>query len=256
MQFATWNVNSLNVRLPHLIDWLKAHPVQVLCIQETKTVDEKFPFSAFSELGYHVQVYGEKTYNGVAIISDEPLQAVRKGLLEDCDPFSKRLIQGVYKGINIVNVYIPNGQEVGSAKYAYKLQWLEKLHHHLKECFSPVDDLLLCGDFNIAPEDTDLFDPAGLAGTIMVSETERESLAAIKEWGRLQDAFRLHNQEAGQFSWWDYRMMAFRRNMGFRIDHIWLTECLAARCTECYIDKAERKKERPSDHAPVIATIK
>lgn len=256
MQFATWNVNSLNVRLPHLVNWLKANPIQVLCIQETKTVDEKFPYAPLLELGYHVQVCGEKTYNGVAIISDAPLENVCKGLIEDCDPFSKRLIQGTYKGINIINVYIPNGQEVGSAKYTYKLQWLEKLHHHLKESFSPDDALLLCGDFNIAPQDEDVYDPVGLAETIMVSQTERQSLTAIRDWGNFQDAFRLHNREAGQFSWWDYRMMAFRRNMGFRIDHIWLTPSLAARCSGCYIDKAERKKERPSDHAPVVAAIK
>lgn len=250
MILATWNVNSLNVRLPHVIDWLKTNQPDVLAIQETKLVDEKFPRTAFAEIGYMVEFCGEKTYNGVAIASKTPMQNVSRGLAQQGVPQQCRLIEGDVDGVRIVNVYIPNGQEVGSQKYEYKLSWLDHLHEHINT-FSTSTPICLLGDFNIAPHDEDVYDAIETRGTIMVSETERASLDRFRQWG-LNDAFREMNKEAKQFSWWDYRMAAFRRNLGYRIDHIWVTEPVRKTLKRAWIDKAPRKLEKPSDHTPVV----
>jgi exodeoxyribonuclease III len=252
MLLASWNVNSIAIRLPQVLAWLTQVNPDVLCLQETKTVDEKFPREAFEAAGYQSQFFGERTYNGVAIISKLPLVNVQKGFIEEDDPRACRFIEALAGPLYVLNAYIPNGQSVGSDKYEYKLRWLRALKSHLATNHDPNTALALCGDFNIAPEDRDVYKPEEVGGSIMCSETERQALALIKEWG-FEDAFRLHNQSAGEFSWWDYRMGAFRRNMGFRIDHIWATKPAALTCNRAWIDKAPRKQERPSDHAPVIA---
>ena len=250
MILATWNVNSLNVRLPHVIDWLKSNQPDVLAIQETKLADAKFPQSAFAEIGYLVEYFGEKTYNGVATVSKQPLLNVSRGLAQQGVPQQCRLIEGEVNGVLIMNVYIPNGQEVGSQKYDYKLSWLDHLHEHIND-FTKDKPICLLGDFNIAPKDDDVYDPIETRGTIMVSDVERLSLERFRTWG-LADAFRELNKEPKQFSWWDYRMAAFRRNLGYRIDHIWVTEPVRATLKRAWIDKAPRKLERPSDHTPVV----
>lgn len=252
MIVATWNVNSILVRLPHLIEWIKANKPNVVCLQETKTIDGKFPCSQIEELGYNCNFFGEKTYNGVAILSDRPLQEVRKGFVGDDADHPKRLIEALVDSTYIVNVYIPNGSEVGSAKYEFKLEWLSRLQRHIAERHNLRERVVLCGDFNIATDDIDCYDAEAVRGTIMVSDAERSAIAQIKEMGFV-DTFRMHNTEGGQFSWWDYRMGAFRRNMGFRIDHIWASKPLSEACTRAWIDKAPRRLERPSDHAPVVA---
>lgn len=258
MIIATWNVNSIGVRLPHVLTWLVENKPDVLCIQETKTTDDKFPQAKFHELGYNVEFCGEKSYNGVAIISKAKALSVQKGFVGEPEGASKRLIEVKLESpiaklpISILNVYIPNGSEVGAEKYFYKLNWLEQLHQYISTR-NKVDDLfLVCGDFNIATEDRDVWDAEALAGQILLSPAERESLQKIRDWG-LVDTFRLHNQESKQYSWWDYRMGAFRRNMGMRIDHIWVTPELAKHCLSCVIDSAPRRLEKPSDHAPVVA---
>ena len=252
MILATWNVNSVNTRLAHLIEWLSFVKPNVLCLQETKVVDEKFPLAEIQALGYSVEIYGEKSYNGVAIISDKPLSNVVRGLHQEVGPGSKRIIAGSYDDIRIVDVYIPNGGELGSDKYAYKLEWLAAFRDYLDTQHSNNENLVVTGDFNIAPDDRDVFDPKIYGGQIMCSHTERESLEAIRQWG-LVDVFRKVHEEAGLFSWWDYRMNAFRRNIGFRIDHVWATSSLAERVKSIYIDREPRKMEQPSDHAPVVA---
>ncbi|HEY9776678.1 MAG TPA: exodeoxyribonuclease III [Planktothrix sp.] len=252
MILASWNVNSLTVRMPQLAQWVKELRPNILCLQETKIIDEKFPRTDLDALGYRYEYYGEKTYNGVAILSDEPLEAVQKGFLEEEEPKARRFIEARLGPLHILNCYIPNGQRVGSEKYEYKLKWLASLRKHLDQQHKPDSKLVICGDFNIAPEDRDVYKPEEVRGTIMVSDEERSTLEHIRQWG-LKDAFRMHNHEGGQFTWWDYRMGAFRRNMGFRIDHIWMTECLAANCTRSWIDKAPRKYDRPSDHTPILA---
>ncbi len=252
MIIGTWNVNSISVRLPQLIDWIRLNQPDILCLQETKIVDEKFPKASFDEIGYNVAFYGEKTYNGVAIVSKAPLEDVHRGLIREVGPGSKRLISARAGGVHVLNVYIPNGQEVGSEKYLYKMDWLGSLQEHIGAHFDKGERMIMCGDFNIAPEDRDVFDAEKMAGTIMMSEAEREKLALIKEWG-FQDVFRNHVNEDKAYSWWDYRMNAFKRNMGWRIDHLWATPELAKTSSKASVDTEARKHERPSDHAPVIA---
>lgn len=252
MIISTWNVNSISVRLPQLIEWLQTQKPNVVCLQETKTVDEKFPFQALAEIGYYCEFYGERSYNGVAILSDRPIMNVRKGFVDGDANSQRRLIEAQVDSVHIINVYIPNGSAVGSSKYEYKLGWLNNLRQHIQNNHDMNKQLVLCGDFNIATEDRDCYNAETVRGTIMVSDAERESLGTIKSLGFV-DTFRILNQESGEFSWWDYRMGCFRRNMGFRIDHVWASESFAERCTNVFIDKMPRKKDRPSDHAPVIA---
>lgn len=252
MIISTWNVNSISVRLPQLIEWLKAQKPNVVCLQETKTVDEKFPLEQLTQIGYHCEFFGERSYNGVAILSDRPIMNVRKGFVNGDPESQKRLIEAEVDSVHIINVYIPNGSAVGSSKYEYKMDWLQKLHQHIDHNHDLNKEVVLCGDFNIATEDRDCYNPELVKGTIMCSDAERESLDRVKSLG-LIDTFRINNEDAGHYSWWDYRMGAFKRNMGFRIDHVWASKSLASRCDSVFIDKAPRKLERPSDHAPVIA---
>ncbi len=252
MILASWNVNSINRRLPQLSDWIKSIKPNVVCLQETKVIDEKFPAKEIEALGYCVEFYGEKAYNGVAILSDKPLTSVERGLHREVGQGSKRIITGLYDDIRVVDVYIPNGGEVGSDKYAYKLEWIAALKEHLAKRHAPNEKVVITGDFNVAPLDIDVFDPKAAAGGILVSDAERQALEDLKSWG-FTDVFRKLHSQGGLYSWWDYRMNAFRRNMGFRIDHIWATSTLADRALSAYIDKEPRKQEQPSDHAPVVA---
>lgn len=253
MQLATWNVNSLKVRLPQVLDWLQQRPVDVLCLQELKQEDKVFPLEAFTDLGYHSLFLGQKTYNGVAILSKQPATEVQYNLpnLED---EQKRLLAATINGVRVVCGYFPNGQSLDSEKYPYKLKWLQALGDWLEQQLQTYPQLALLGDYNIAPEDRDVHDPAAWEGQVLVSEPERAAFQRLQAMG-LHDSFRLFDQEEQSFSWWDYRAAGFRRNLGLRIDHILLTKPLADKCSACEIDKAPRKLERPSDHAPVVATL-
>jgi exodeoxyribonuclease-3 len=254
---ATWNVNSLKVRLPHLLDWLGTHRIDIVCLQETKLVDEQFPATALTDAGYEAAFSGQKTYNGVAILTRRDtvgvasnVQAGVPGLADE----QRRLIAATVAGLRVVCAYVPNGQTVSSEKYAYKLRWLEALTGWLRDELTRHPQLALAGDYNIAPEDRDVHDPAAWQGQVLFSEPEKQAFRDLVALG-LKDSFRLFDQPERSYSWWDYRMMAFRRKMGLRIDHILLTESLAARCTACSIDVEPRRREQPSDHAPVIATF-
>ena len=253
MKIAAWNVNSLNVRLPHLVDWLKTAQPDVVCLQELKLEDSKFPLEAVNEAGYNAVFDGQKTYNGVAILSKSRPEDVAKGMPGYADE-QKRVIAATVDGVRIVCVYIPNGQAVDSDKYRYKLEWLAALNGYLKDAIAVHPSLALLGDYNIAPDDRDVHDPKKWEGEVLCSAPERAAFEGLKSLG-LQDSFRLFEQPEGSFSWWDYRMNAFRRKMGLRIDHILLTAPLAARCKASTIDIAPRTWERPSDHAPVIAEL-
>jgi exodeoxyribonuclease-3 len=253
MQIATWNVNSLRVRLPHVLQWLGENPVDVLCLQETKTIDSKFPVAEIEAAGYQVAFSGQPTYNGVAILSRHTIDDVVKNnpLFPD---EQQRIITATIQGLRIVCAYVPNGQSVGSEKYQYKLAWLKALRQWLETELSQHPNLALLGDYNIAPDDRDVHDPVAWQGQVLVSDAERDEFKALCGLN-LTDAFRLFEQAEKLYSWWDYRQMAFRRNMGMRIDHILLSPTLASRCTACTIDKLPRKWEQPSDHTPVIATL-
>jgi exodeoxyribonuclease-3 len=257
MKLATWNVNSLKVRLPHLLAWLNTEPVDIVCLQETKTTDESFPVQELRDAGYLCHFAGQKTYNGVALLLREghtgPAEQIVSALPDLDDP-QKRLIAATVDGVRVVCGYFPNGQAVGSEKYAYKLQWLAALTGWLQAELVVHPRLALLGDFNIAPEDRDVHDPVLWAGQILCSEPERAAFRGLLGLG-LEDAFRRFDQPERSFTWWDYRDLAFRRKLGLRIDHILLSPALAAGCTACTIAVELRKLERPSDHAPVVATF-
>lgn len=253
MKLVTWNVNSLNVRLPHVEGWLKAHQPEVLCLQEIKMEDAKFPREAIESLGYHVVFDGQKTYNGVAIIAKSAPVDVTRGIAGYADE-QKRVIAATIDGVRVVCVYIPNGQSLDSDKYQYKLGWLKALTAWLEGELKRYPDLALLGDYNIAPEDRDVHDPKAWEGQVLVSEPERAAFRALQALG-LTDSFRLFEQPEKSFTWWDYRMNGFKRNLGLRIDHVLLTSPLAARCTACSIDVEPRKLERPSDHTPAFAVV-
>src|SRR3989339_1359930 len=253
MKLATWNVTSLKVRLPHVLDWLAANPVDVLCLQETKQPDSDFPQAELQAAGYYSVFSGQKTYNGVAILSRTPVSDVQIGIPDFADE-QKRVIAVTISDIRVVCVYVPNGQSIDSDKYRYKLGWLAALHGWLKQELMRYPKLALLGDYNIAPEDRDVYDPEAWEGNVLVSEPERQKFRNLLQLG-LRDCFRLFEQAEKSYSWWDYRMMAFRRNMGLRIDHILVSEPLAAQCRSCVIDKTPRKLERPSDHTPVVAEL-
>lgn len=251
MKLATWNVNSLKVRLMQVQSWLEENRPDVLCLQETKTEDANFPLLELQQAGYQVVFCGQKTYNGVAIISKLAMTDVQYGL-PNFEDLQKRMIAATVNGVRVVCVYIPNGESVDSDKYQYKLAWLAALQAWLRDELQRYPKLVLLGDYNIAPEDRDVHDPVAWAGKVLCSEPERAAFKGMQQLG-LRDAFRLFEQPEKSFSWWDYRMMGFRRNHGLRIDHILLSA--AVECTACSIDKAPRKLERPSDHAPVWADI-
>jgi exodeoxyribonuclease-3 len=252
MLIVTWNVNSVRMRLPRVLDWLATRRPDVLCMQETKVVDGEFPREPIEALGYRLEVFGQKTYNGVATASLHPMTDVVRGLPGEGPDDAKRVLEVTTGGVRVVNVYVPNGQEVGSEAYATKLGWLARLRARLDAAFTPADSLVLLGDMNVAPEDRDVHDPVSLAGTILCSELEREALRGVTAFG-LRDAFRLHHDGPGHYSWWDYRAAMFRRDLGLRIDLVLVTEPLARRCRLAEIDKAARAGEKPSDHAPVLA---
>jgi len=253
VKLAAWNVNSLNVRLPHLIDWIGREQPDVVCLQETKLEDQKFPAAQIEAAGWRCIYSGQKTYNGVAILSRMPASDIGAGIPGFADD-QKRVLAACVDGVRVVCVYVPNGQSVDSDKYRYKLEWLRALTAWLSGELKRYPDLALLGDYNIAPEDRDVHDPAAWAGQVLCSEPEREAFRALQSLG-LKDSFRLFDQPDGSFSWWDYRMNAFKRRMGLRIDHILLSEPLASRCTLSRIDVDPRKLERPSDHAPVVVEI-
>ena len=251
MRLATWNVNSLKVRLAQVLGWLEENQADVLCLQETKTEDANFPLLELRQAGYQVVFCGQKTYNGVAIISKFAMTDVQYGL-PNFEDMQKRVIAATVNGVRVVCVYIPNGESVDSDKYQYKLAWLAALQAWLKDEMQRYPKLALLGDYNIAPEDRDVHDPVAWAGKVLCSEPERAAFKGMQQLG-LRDAFRLFEQPEKLFSWWDYRMMGFRRNHGLRIDHILLSA--AVECSACSIDKTPRKLERPSDHTPVWAEI-
>lgn len=253
MKIATWNVNSLKVRLPHVLDWLAAHQPDALCLQETKTEDAGFPFAAFAEIGYRALHNGQKTYNGVALLTRGEAGDVQRDIPGHDDP-QKRVIAATVNGVRVICGYMPNGQAVGSEKYAYKLGWFAALTNWLGDELARHPKLALLGDYNIAPEDRDVHDAEAWRDQILCSGPEREAFKRLLDLG-LADAFRLFDQPEKSYSWWDYRELGFRRNKGLRIDHILLSQPLAAACKTCAIDKAPRKLERPSDHAPVFADL-
>ncbi|MCK6526464.1 exodeoxyribonuclease III [Myxococcota bacterium] len=250
----TWNVNSVRARLDRLLALLQRHQPDVLCLQELKVADADFPFGPVGELGYRAVVYGQKTYNGVAILSKEEAREVEVGLDDGVEDPQARLISARFPGLRVVSVYVPNGATVGSEKWAYKLEWLARLRSWLDRRRVPGEPLAVCGDFNVAPEERDVHDPRAWEETVLFHPQARAALADVLAFG-LVDTYRLHHPEGGRYSWWDYRMLAFPKDDGLRIDHVFATPPLAARCTGAEIDRAERKGKLPSDHAPVIATF-
>ena len=260
MKLATWNVNSLTVRLPQVIDWLKAQEalgndqaIDVLALQELKMTDDKFPHAAFAEAGYHAHWFGQKTYNGVALISrTEGTQVVKN--IPDFEDDMSRVIAATYGDVRVIGAYFPNGQAPDSDKFVYKMKWLEALHHWVQQEMAVHPKLVLMGDYNITFDDLDVWDPVTLAGTIHCTPEERAHLNGLISLG-LHDSFRLFEQPEKSFSWWDYRDFGFKRNRGMRIDHILVTEALKIQATACVIDKLPRKNERPSDHTPVVLSL-
>jgi len=257
MKLATWNVNSLTVRLPQVLDWLSAQNEQggmdVLALQETKTTDDKFPKTEIEAAGYHVAFFGQKTYNGVALIARHPITEVVHNIPGFTDEMA-RVITATVEGVRVVGAYFPNGQAPDSDKFVYKMAWLNALQAFIKDELSRHDKLVLMGDFNITWDDLDVWDPVALAGTIHCTDEERAQFKALLDLG-LHDAFRLFEQAPKSYSWWDYREFAFKRNRGLRIDHILVSAALVKQVSACVIDKTPRKNERPSDHTPVVVTL-
>jgi exodeoxyribonuclease-3 len=251
MKIATWNVNSLKVRLPQVLDWLATSQADILCLQETKTTDENFPADEIAAAGYHVVFSGQKTYNGVAIISKKEAGDIITDVAGLDDP-QRRILGTTIGGVRVLNLYVVNGQEVGSEKYAHKLHWLDRVTDHISEQLQQHERFVVLGDFNIAPDDRDVYDPEAWHERILCSTPEREALQKILDLG-LADTFRLFDQEEQSYSWWDYRAAGFRRNRGLRIDLLLASKALADNCRTCSIDKEPRRLERPSDHTPVMA---
>ncbi|QMV73442.1 exodeoxyribonuclease III [Comamonas piscis] len=257
MRIATWNVNSLSVRLPQVLEWLAANPVDVLGLQELKLTDDKFPHEALAEAGYQAVAFGQKTYNGVALLSRTELKDVVRANPQFADEQS-RIIAGTVASpagdIRVINCYFVNGQEPGSDKFAYKLRWLAGLDAYVKAELALHPRLVLVGDFNVAPEDRDSYDPDGLRETIHHTSEERNAFQALLNLG-LSDAYRMFEQPEKSYSWWDYRMLGFQKNRGLRIDHILVSEALKGSVSACTIDRAPRKNKQPSDHTPVVVTL-
>lgn len=253
-RIASWNINSLNARLPHVLRWLDDNQPDALALQETKTQDENFPSAALEEQGYQTVFAGQKSYNGVALLSRRPAQVLHVALPDFDDP-QKRVLCAILDEICVLNLYVPNGAEVGSEKYGYKLDWLRRLDGFAAELLTQHEKLVALGDFNIAPKDEDIHDPQAWRDKILCSGPEREALDRLTAQG-LADAFRLFEQEEDSFSWWDYRGGNFSRNLGLRIDLILASPALSRRCADSWIDAAPRAWERPSDHAPVVAEFR
>ena len=252
MKVATWNVNSIRLRTESMLNWLEQTGTDVLCVQETKVDDEHFPLEQFTSAGYNVAFFGQKSYNGVAIISTHEIADVQKGFHDDDDEQPKRLIAATINGIRIVNTYIPNGTELWTEKFTFKLDWLHRLRQMFDDNCDTNSNVLLCGDFNVAPDELDVWSVPAWQGKLHFSKPERAAMDHVKQWG-FDDAFRHKNGDVQEFSWWNYREGAWQRNQGLRIDHIWVSQPLAEKCTGCWIDKAPRGQERPSDHTPVVA---
>lgn len=252
MKIATWNVNSIAIRLEHVLKWLTDTQTDVLCLQETKCTDEKFPREAIENFGYHVAFTGQKSYNGVAILSRYEISDVRRGFDDDDADAPKRLIAGTIEGVRIVNTYIPNGTELWTDKFTFKLDWLQRLRRMFDATCDRDGKVLLCGDFNVAPDETDVWSVKAWEGKLHFSKPERAAIHHVKQWG-FTDVFRQQNGDLQEFSWWNYREGAFPKNQGLRIDHIWTSKPLAEKCTGCWIDREPRGWERPSDHTPVVA---
>jgi len=250
-QIVTWNVNSIRARLDHLINWLNNHGPDVICLQETKVVDELFPLEEIQEVGYEVHFAGQKSYNGVAILSKHKIEEPWIGFDGDNGDDQKRIIGVTVQDIQIVNVYVPQGSEVTSDKFQYKLEFLKKLDELIRKKFTPDQPIAVVGDINIAPGDGDVVDPVAMAGEVSFHPLEHEALGKIMDFG-FSDLFRVFSSEPGQFSWWDYRHGSFRRNKGMRIDLMMVSDALKHCATGCWMDKEERTREKPSDHAPVV----
>lgn len=248
MKIVTWNINSIRIRMERLLPWLETHQPDVLCLQELKVEDEAFPLEPFRALGYHCAIHGQKTYNGVAILSKVEPQDVRRGLLDDVADMQSRLISADIQGVRVMSVYVPNGGTPGSDKYAYKLEFLRRLQAYLRRHHRPAEPLVLCGDFNIAPEARDVRNPEMWEGTVLYNPEMRTVLQDVLSWG-LEDAFRRHRSEPGLYSWWDYRMLGFQKNDGLRIDHVFATHALPSR--DAFVHRDMRKGDKPSDHVPV-----
>jgi exodeoxyribonuclease-3 len=254
MRIVTWNVNSLTARLPRVQEWLEANAPDVACLQETKQTDEAFPSSAFAELGYESVHHGDGRWNGVAILSKVGLESPTRGFGSEEDAQGSRLIAATCGGIRTHSVYVPNGRSLDSEHYTYKLAWLTRLRSFLAETANPAGDVAVCGDFNVAPRDVDVWDPAHFVGVTHTSAPERDELQGLLDWG-LEDTFARHHPDGGTFSWWDYRAGDFHQGRGMRIDLVLLSRALAERSTESRIDRDARKGKKPSDHAPVIVDI-
>jgi exodeoxyribonuclease-3 len=254
VKVATWNVNSIRARLDHACDWLTRVEPDVLCMQETKVVDDDFPTDEFMRLGYGVAMAGQLSYNGVAILSRLPMKAISIGLLGQPADADKRAIAATIGGVRVVSVYVPNGKSVSSPSFAEKLAWLAQLRTTLDTSENPNGDLLVCGDFNIATDDRDVYAPELFRGKVHFHPDEHRALAKVKDFG-LSDAFRTLHPEGGQYSWWDYRGGGFRKNEGLRIDYVFLSASLQARCTSASMDIEPRRLDKPSDHIPVIVEL-
>jgi len=253
LKIATWNINSIGSRIQHVIDWCEANQPDVLCLQETKCVDEKFPLQRFKQIGFeHIAVHGEKAYNGVAIVSKLPLDDVQKNFVDNDASESKRLIAATIDGIRVVNAYVPHGTKFGSDKFVYKLDWIAKLRKLFDDNFETDDEVLLCGDINVAPHEMDVWNPQLWRNKMHFSKPERDAILDLKKWGFV-DLFRQLNGSEREFSWWSNFHHDFEKDRGLRIDHIWASPPLAEVCTDCWIDKGPRGLEKPSDHAPVVA---
>lgn len=257
MQIATWNINSLTVRLPQVLAWLEANPVDALCLQELKLSDDKFPFDALKAAGYEAAAFGQKTYNGVAIVSRSVLTDVVRNM-PGFDDEQARVITGTLASpqgpVRLINGYFVNGQAPGSDKFTYKMKWLQALQDLVRSEMAQHERLVLVGDFNVAPEDRDSYDPVGLAGTIHHTAEERAHFQALLDLG-LTDTYRMFDQPEKSYTWWDYRMLGFQKNRGLRIDHILVSDALKPAVQSCTIDRAQRKNPQPSDHAPVVVTF-
>ena len=254
MKIATWNVNSINVRLEHVLKWLDSSKTDVLCLQETKCIDENFPLSEFSDAGFNAAFIGEKSYNGVAILARDEIENVQKNLPDDNDNSPKRFISADIAGTHVVNTYIPNGTELWSDKFEFKLDWLQRLRDYFDENCESDSEVVLCGDFNVAMEDLDVWSVDRWEGKLHFSKPERAAMYHVKQWG-FTDVFRKLNPDSDDYSWWDFRTNAFPKNQGLRIDHIWMSESLANNCKGSWIDRDPRGWERPSDHTPVVAEV-
>ena len=254
MKLVTWNINSIRARTERLLLWIERERPEVVCLQETKVEDASFPRDALTAAGYQVATFGQRSYNGVAIASTAPLADVARGLGDGEEDEEARLIAATTHGIRVINVYVPNGQDLESDRYPYKLAWFERLRAYLDRTAKPTDPLVVCGDMNVTADDRDVWSPEQWKDRIHCSPAERDALGHLREFG-LHDVFRTHHPEGGVYSWWDYRGVSFFKDQGLRIDHILATAPLAERCTACTIDRTARKGHDASDHAPVIATF-